>query len=139
MPGSMIIARRIKDAVERSIQSSKCYPATGEVTLTGASGANTQGDFAEMVSSTSTKVKIESVAVYALSAADRYTVQIATGAAASESVVSTFSVGGASAASFVVPVSCPEIAASTRIACSVASVSGGSDTCKVVINYVEIT
>jgi len=139
MPGNMMLARRIKDAVERSIQTSKCYPATGEATLTGASGANTQGNYTEMVSSTSTKVKIESVAIYALSAADRYTVQISTGAAASESVISTVSVGGASAASFVVPVTCPEVAKSTRIACSVASVGGGSDTCKVVLNYVEIT
>ena len=139
MPGNMMLARRIKDAVERSIQTSKCYPATGEKTLTGASGADTQGSYTELVASTSTKVKIESVAVYALSAADRYTIQISTGAAAAESVISTFSVGGGAAASFVVPVTCPEIDSSTRIACSVACVSGGSDTCKVVLNYVEIT
>ena len=107
--------------------------------MTGAGGANTQGSFVEMVASTATKVKVESIAIYALSAADRYTVQIAVGAAASEVVVSTVSAGGASAASFVIPVSCPEIAASSRIACSVASVSGGGDTCKVVLNYVEIT
>ena len=137
MPGHMMLARRIKDAVERSIQTSKSYPATGEITLTGAAGANDQGSMVEMIASTTTRVKIESIAIYALSAADRYTVQIATGAA--DTVISTVSVGGASAASFVVPVTCPEIATSTKISCSVASVSGSGDTCKVVLNYVEIT
>ena len=119
MPGNMMLARRIKDAVERSIQASKCYPATGEITLTGSGTANTQGAMVQMIASTTTRVKIESIAIYGLSAADRFTVQIATGAAGSEAVISTVSVGGASAASFVVPVSCPEIAASTRVSCSV--------------------
>lgn len=135
MPGNQIIALRIKDAVERSIQTSKCYPVIGEISLTTGS-ANVQGSMVEMIASTATRVKIESIAIYALSAADRFTVQIATGAA--DTVISTVSVGGASGASFVVPVTCPEITILTKISCSAASVSG-SDTCKVVINYVEIT
>jgi hypothetical protein len=138
MPGSMMIARRIKDTVEYTHAASKVAPVTGELTLTGGAGANAAGSYTEVAASLSSKVKIESICIYGLSAADRYTVDIAIGAAASETVLSSVSVGGAVAASFVVPINIPTIESGSRLAARVASVSGGGDTCKIAINYIEV-
>lgn len=135
---STMILRRIKDTVEYTHLSSKSAPTTGELTLTGAAGANTQGAYTEVAASVAANTKIESICIYGLSAADRYTVNVATGAAAAEVVVATISIGGAIAATSTVPINIPTIASGTRLACSVASVSGGGDTCKIAINYIEV-
>lgn len=138
MPGNMMLARRIKDVVENQQRQSKVFPTTGETTLTGGAGANAAGSYVEISASLGSLTKVESICIYDLSAADRYTVDIATGAVGAEAVVSSISVGGAIAASNTVPVNIDTIASGTRLACRVASVSGGSDTCKIAINYVEV-
>ena len=134
---SMMIQRRIKDTVEYTHQSSKVFPAAGEVTLTGAAGVNVQGAAVVISAALAANTKIESICIYGLSAADRYTVNISTGAGAG-TVVATVSIGGAIAATGTVPVNIPSIALGTRLVCSVASVSGGGDTCKIAINYIEV-
>lgn len=135
---SMMIARRIKDTVEYTHQSSKAVPVTGEITLTGDAAANAPGAYVVIAAALTAKTKIESICIYGLSAADRYTVDFATGAAGAEVVISSISVGGAIAASATLPVSIPVIASGARLTARVASVTGGGDTCKIAINYIEV-
>jgi len=135
---SMMIARRIKDTVEYTHQSSKAVPVTGEITLTAGAGAEAFGAYAVLAATLTAKTKIESICVYALSAADKYVIEFATGAAAAEVVISTIAIGGIIGSAVTLPVTIPVIASGTRLTARVTVPTALALTCKIAINYIEV-
>ena len=148
MPGSMMLARRIKDAVIPATTGVMASHPTGNqtsVTLTSATslegGAGTAGAYVQIVpvSTITSEFRITSVVVSAFESATRYTIEIATGLAASEVSIGSFCVeAGATTHSHVVPVSMANIPANTRVIMRSAVQTGNDQTCTIAINYVTV-
>lgn len=145
MPGNMMLARRIKDAVipaTTGVMSVLPTGATNGFQLT--SDGSTAGDFGSYVEviaadTITSEIRITSVAVDSFSNNVRHHVTVATGDAASEVEIGTFvfTVGLTSHAPLI-PVSMPNIPANTRVAMKVAVQNSTGETCRVNINYVTV-
>ena len=145
MPGNMMLARRIKDAVVPATTGTMAVLPTGAtngIQLTSdGSTAGTAGSYVEVVAASgiTSDFRITSVMADSFSAATRLHVTVATGTASSEVEIGTFVVGvGATATAPTIPVSMANIPANTRVAMKVAAQSGTSVTCRVNINYVTV-
>jgi len=145
MPGSMMLARRIKDAVIPATTGTMAtYPtgATNGIQLTSdGSSAGTFGSYVEVVAADTitSEFRITGVMVDSFSAATRVHITVATGASSSEVAIGTFCVGvGATATAPMVNVSMPNIPANTRVAMKCSVQSGTGVTCRVAINYVTV-
>ena len=145
MPGNMMLARRIKDAVVPATTGTMAVLPTGAtngIQLTSdGSTAGTAGSYVEVVAASgiTSDFRITSVMADSFSAATRLHITVATGTASSEVEIGTFVVGvGATATAPTIPVSMANIPANTRVAMKVAAQSGTSVTCRVNINYVTV-
>ena len=148
MPGHMMLARRIKDAVipaTTGTMSSHPTGTTASPTLTtatsGEGGAGTVGAYVEIVAADgiTSEFRITSVVVSGFESATRYTITVATGVASSEVAIGTFCVtAGATTDTYVVPVSMANIPANTRVIMRSAVLTGNDQTCTVAINYVTV-
>ena len=145
MPGNMMLARRIKDAVVPATTGTMAVLPTGAtngIQLTSdGSTAGTAGSYVEVVAASgiTSDFRITSVMADSFSAATRLHITVATGTASSEVEIGTFIVGvGATATAPTIPVSMANIPANTRVAMKVAAQSGTSVTCRVNINYVTV-
>ena len=145
MPASVMLARRIKDAViPATTGTMSVFPtgATNGIQLTSdGSTAGTAGSYVEVVAADTitSEIRFTSVMVDSFSAATRLHVTVATGTASSEVEIGTFIVGvGATATAPTIPVSMANIPANTRVAIKVSAQSGTGVTCRVNINYVTV-
>ena len=145
MPGNMMLARRIKDAVVPATTGTMAVLPTGAtngIQLTSdGSTAGTAGSYVEVVAASgiTSDFRITSVMADSFSAATRLHITVATGTASSEVEIGTFIVGvGATATAPTIPVSMANIPANTRVAMKVSAQSGTGVTCRVNINYVTV-
>jgi hypothetical protein len=145
MPASVMLARRIKDAVipaTTGVMSVLPTGATNGFQLTSHNTtAGTAGSYVEVIAADTitSDIRITSAAVDSFSNNVRHHVTVAIGAAASEVEIGTFvfTVGLTSHAPLI-PVSMPNIPANTRVSMKVAVQNGTSETCRVNINYVTV-
>ena len=151
MPASVMLARRIKDAVIPATTGTMAvHPAgaTNGIQLTSdGSTAGTAGSYVEVVAASgiTSEFRITSVMVDSFSAATRLHITVATGATTGATLdtggveIGTFVVGvGATATAPTIPVSMANIPANTRVAMKVSAQSGTGVTCRVNINYVTV-
>ena len=151
MPASVMLARRIKDAVIPATTgvmsvlptgATNGFQLTSDTSTAGRFDPDT-GDaaFVEVIAADTitSDIRITSVAVDSFSANVRHHIQIATGTASSEVVVCTFAFTvGLTSHAPLIPVSMPNIPANTRVAMKVAVQNGTSSTCRVNLNYVTV-
>ena len=144
MPGNMMLARRIKDAViPATMGTMATYPTgdTASIEVDSSGTAGTAGSYTEIAAADviTSEFRITSVVVSGFESATRYTFTLGYGAAASETDLGTFSVhAGATADAFVVPVSMPNIPANSRVAIKSSVQAGANIHCDVAINYVTV-
>ena len=148
MPGNMMLARRIKDAVVPATTGTMAVLPTGatngiQLTSDTSTAGSLTGDaaYVEVVAANAitSDFRITSIGVDSFSAATRFHIVIATGAASSETVVGTVLVMcGATADAPTIPVTMPNIPANTRVSMKCAVQCGTSRTCRVNMNYVTV-
>ena len=145
MPGSMMLARRIKDAVIPATTGTMAtYPTgtTASIEVDSSGTAGTAGSPMTEIAAASvitSEYRITSVVVSGFESATRYTFTLGYGTAGSETVLGTFSVAaGATTDAFVVPVSMPNIPANSRVAIQSAVLTGTNQHCDIAINYVTV-
>lgn len=151
MPASVMLARRIKDAVIPATTGVMSVLPTGSTNgfqlTSDGSTAGTAGNYVEVIAADTitSDIRITSVAVDSFSNNVRHHVTVATGATTGAAL----DTGGAEIGTFVftvgltshaplIPVSMPNIPANTRVAMKVAVQNGTSETCRVNINYVTV-
>ena len=145
MPASVMIARRIKDAVipaTTGVMSVLPTGATNGFQLTSdGSAAGTAGSYVEVIAADTitSEIRITSVVVDSFSDNVRHHITVATGAGGAEVEIGTFVVGvGLTSHSPFVTVSMPNIPANTRVAMKSSVQNTLGVTCRVNINYVTV-
>jgi hypothetical protein len=100
----------------------------GVATVTGAAGANTFGTYTQAIASTGQDQWLVGISTE-LDQVDNYTIEVATGAAASESPICEFKYEAQNADTSVTLSCLPiKVASGTRVALRLKTVGGGSDT-----------
>ena len=148
MPGHMMLARRIKDAVIPATTGTMSLHPTGasaaSITLTSSATDGALGaSFHEVVAAEAitSEYRITSVVVHGFARAGRHDIFVYTGTASNEVLQGSFCVAaGATTDGFVVPVSMSNFPADTRVIMKVAHQDPSSSTraCTVAINYVTV-
>lgn len=145
MPGNMMLARRIKDAVIPATTGKMAVLPTGATNgfqlISDGSTAGDFGSYVEVVAASgiTSEFRITSVVVDSFSDNKRLHITVATGSASSEVEIGTFVLGvGATSDAPFIPVSMANIPANTRVIMKVAAQNGTSISCRVNINYVTV-
>jgi hypothetical protein len=150
MPGNMMLARRIKDAVVPATTGKMgTYPTgtTASIEVDSSGSAGTAGNYTQIVpvNTIASEIRITSVVVAGFEGTTRYTFTLSYGATSGADLgtggveLGTFSVhAGATADAFVIPVSMANIPAKSKISIKSSVQSGANQHCDVAINYVTV-
>ena len=151
MPASVMLARRIKDAVIPATTGKMAVLPTGATNgfqlTSDASTAGDFGDYVEVIAADTitSDIRITSVVVDSFSDNKRLHITVATGATTGAALdtggaeIGTFVLGvGATSDAPFIPVSMANIPANTRVAMQVSAQNGTGITCRVNINYVTV-
>ena len=144
MAASVMLARRIKDAVIPATTGTMAtYPTgdTASIEVDSSGTAGTAGSYTQIAAASviTSEFRITSVVASGFEAATRFTFTLGYGSAAAEVDLGTFSVhAGATTDAFVVPVTMPNIPANSRVAIKSSVQAGSNIHCDVAINYVTV-